>query len=728
MTMKKVNVFKGYRLILWVFLSVVLVTTLILVFIQFQNRVSREQEQIKTQVQKSISSMNVLLEKANMNLYALRDELEFYLNHQELVGKSPLIRYVENDSSNQNYHMDRMPDSLQKKLGNLTGLGNFEKLPEDSQESINALLHLNPLLHTALKNTSGATLSYAIFWQDSLFNLHPFLPSKTFKLTKELIVQNKEIYNEVDAKTNPKREVKWTKIYKDEAGHGLMTTAYIPFFRNNSIEGVVGLDLTLDSLNEVISRSQRKLGTIFVTTNSQKLLAHPKLVSSDSDSILPAKAAFPVKVQKNIEQEYAKYTAQSFVKVGNNWVYYQHIPNTPWRITYVVNYWDVYFSVFRDIGLNTSFILVTIFVLLFFTNRYSQRRFISPAMSLVEHIQNENADLPAKAYKVPQQWKHWFEVISGIFADNRLLVEELKGHNEALEYKVAKRTKEVTAQNAKLLQNQEEITSQRDYIATQNKNLKRKEKNIQHSLNAALTIQRAVLPSEQRFKDFFDDYFILFKPKDVVSGDFYWAWQKGSNDLMMVVADCTGHGIPGAFMSVITSTLLDRITRINKVEDPAGILSNLHVAIKKVLRQDETNSNTGLEGAIVHLQKQANDYQITFASARSQAFYITPKYQEIQLLDCDRDFIGGTGKDNRVFSNTVVTLPSGTLLYMGSDGYVDQNNIGRKKIGRKKMKELLLNIHQQKLSNQQEHLENYLTTHMENTDQRDDILVVGLKL
>ncbi|OJJ21589.1 hypothetical protein BKI52_13815 [marine bacterium AO1-C] len=726
--MKKVNVFKGYQLILWAFLSVVLVTTLVLVFIQFQSRVAQEQEQVKTQVQKNISSMNVLLEKANMNLYALRDELEFHLNNPKLSNQNPLIEFLKSDSVQQNYHMDALPDSLQKKLGNVTGIGDLTKLSNHHQRSINAALHINPLLRTSLKNTSGATLSYVIFWNDSLFNLHPFLPSKTFKLTKELIEQNKEIYNEVGPKKNPARKVKWTQIYKDEVGHGLMTTAYIPFFRGHTLEGVLGLDLTLDSLNQVIGSSQRKLGSIFVTTNNQKLLAHPNLVSSTSDSILPAQAAFPVKIQKDVQQGYSQYSSHTFTQLGNYWVYYQNIPETPWKIAYVVNYWDIYMSVFGDIAVNTIFIIVIIFVLLFFTNRYSQRRFISPAMSLVEHIQNEHAEQPAQAYKVPQQWRHWFEVISSIFADNRQLVEELHIHNEELEYKVAKRTKEVTTQNKVLLQNQEEITSQRDYIANQNKQLKRKEKNIQHSLNAALTIQQAVLPSDQKFRDFFEDYFIIFRPKDVVSGDFYWLWQKGPTDMMLMVGDCTGHGIPGAFMSMITSTLLDRITRINKVEDPAGVLSNLHTAIKKVLHQEETNSNTGLEGAIICLKKHTNDYQLTFASARSQAFYITPDRQEIQVLDCDRDFIGGVGQADRIFSNTVVKLPIGSQVYLGSDGYVDQNNVKRKKIGRKRLKELFTKIHSQKLPDQKQHLQCFLEEHMTNTDQRDDIVLIGLKL
>ncbi|HAS47098.1 MAG TPA: hypothetical protein DCS93_41830 [Microscillaceae bacterium] len=727
--MKKVNVFQGYRLILWVFLSVVLVTTLVLVFVQFQSRVAREQEQIKTQVQKSISSMNVLLEKANSNLFALRKEVEFHLNHPQVTTQHALVRYLQSDSSGRSFHMDALPAELQKKLGNITGLGKLDTTLQASQQSLNAALNAGPLLQAALENTSGATLTYAVFNREKFINLYPFIPSKDFTLSQEVLNHNAEVYTEVTPQNNPKREMKWSRIYQDEVGHGLMITAYLPFFKNNQLEGILGLDLTLDSLNAIVEHSQRKLGTLFVTTRDQQLLAHPKVVSSKQKAILSTKAAFPESIATTAIKNYLTHVPNTFEQEGNYWVYSENIPHTSWRITYLVNYWDIYLSVFRDVGINTTFIILTIFVLLFFTNRYSQRRFISPAMSLVTHIQNENNHLPGQPYQVPRQWQHWFDVITTIFADNRNLVQKLKVHNEALEQKVADRTREITAQNEELLQNQEEITSQRDYIASQNQALRRKEENIQHSLNAALTIQQAVLPAEQKFCDFFEDYFILFKPKDVVSGDFYWLWQKSPQEVLMMVGDCTGHGIPGAFMTMITSALLDRLTRIKGIENPAEVLVGLDKEVKKLLRQEETNSTDGLEGVVFGLkQQESGEYQLNFASARSQAYYILPHQSEVQVLDGDRTFVGGMGTDVRTFSNKIKHLPKGTLLYFGSDGYPDQNNAARKKLGRKQLKQLLLTVCSQKMSAQHQYLTQTLKTHMKDTDQRDDILLLGLKL
>ena len=727
--MKKVNVFKGYRLILWAFLSVVLVTTLILVFVQFQSKVAREQEQIKTQVQKSISNLNVLLGKANSNLHALRKEVEFHLSHKQVIGNNPLINYLQNDTTGKYFHMDALPPKLQKELGNITGLGTLDLTRPAFQQSLNTALGIGPLLQAALENTSGATLAYAVFNQEKFINLYPFIPSKDFTLSQEVLDHNAKVYTEVTSQNNPKKETKWSEIYQDEVGHGLMITAYAPFFKHQQLVGILGLDLTLDSLNAIVQRSQRKLGTLFVTTRSRKLLAHPKIISSTQKSILTDQVAFPQSLSASFVQDYPGYATQTFIQKGNYWLYSEKIPHTSWRITYLVNYWDVYLSIFRDLGINTLFTTFTIFVLLFFTNRYSQRRFISPAMSLVAHIQNEKNHLPTQSYQVPHQWRHWFDVISTIFTDNRNLVQELKNHNEALEQKVAERTKEITTQNEELLQNQEEITSQRDYIANQNQELRRKEENIQHSLNAALTIQQAVVPAKLKFRDFFEDYFILFRPKDVVSGDFYWLWQKNPKEVMMMVGDCTGHGIPGAFMSLITTALLDRLTRIKGIEDPAQVLSELDRAVKKLLRQDETQGNDGLEGGIFSLhQLSPAAYQLTFASARSQAFYVLPQQPNICVLEGDRTFVGGTGSDVRTFSSQKISLPKGTILYFGSDGYPDQNNVIRKKIGRKQLKTMLLSIHQQPMQSQQQYLEQCLQAHMKDTDQRDDILLMGLKL
>ena len=725
--MKRVNVFKGYRLILWVFLSVVLITALILVFVQFQSRVLGEQTQIKTQVKESITNLEVLLGKARNGLYATRDELEFYLNNNKASATNPLLNYIKEDTSQRFFHLDHLPSKFQKKVGNLTGLGRLATDQPARKQALSATLYVSPLLSSILQKNSGATLAYAFFRKKSFINLHPFISSKDFRFSPELLKLSYTAYPQSNPEDKTKRSVKWTDIYQDDAGNGSMISAYIPFFVDNQEEGILGLDLTIDSLNATIVRSQRKLGTLFVSTHNQHLLAHPQLISS-RDSILLVATAFPKSIKAIAAKKYLAYAKNDFITEGNYWIYSESIPNTSWRVTYLVNYWEIYLSVFRDLGLNTAFILGAIFILLFFTNRYAQKRFISPATSLVEHIQNEHANLPSKTYQVPNQWHHWFEVISKIFMDNRSLVEELKVNNEELEHKVAQRTREVTTQNEELRQNQEEITSQRDYIATQNKTLKQKEEKIQQSLKAALTIQHAVLPADHSFRAFFANYFVIYRPKDVVSGDFYWLWQKSPEELTIMVGDCTGHGIPGAFMTMITSVLLDHITRINKVEDPAVILSNLHRDIKNVLRQEETNSNAGLEGIVLCMKKQRNEYTLTYASARNRAFFTTPHHQEIQELECSRSFIGGISKRSRHFSNYTITLPHDTLIYLGSDGYADQNDVDRKKIGRQRLKKVLQDVHHKELSEQQQYLEQYLEKHMKDTDQRDDILLIGIQL
>ena len=237
--MKKVNVFKGYQLIFWVFLSVVLITALILVFVQFQSRVVREQEQIKTQVKESIANMEVLLSKARSGLYATRDELEFYLNNEKAMAENPLLNYAKEDTSQQFFHLDNLPKNFQKKVGNLTGLGRLDTSPSSLTQALNATLYISPLLHSIMQNNSGTTLAYAFFRKKSFINLHPFIPSKDFRFSPKLLKQSYNAYPKSNPKDKARRSVKWTDIYRDDAGNGLMLSAYIHFFTNDQEEGLI---------------------------------------------------------------------------------------------------------------------------------------------------------------------------------------------------------------------------------------------------------------------------------------------------------------------------------------------------------------------------------------------------------------------------------------------------------------------------------------------------------
>jgi methyl-accepting chemotaxis protein len=171
--------------------------------------------------------------------------------------------------------------------------------------------------------------------------------------------------------------------------------------------------------------------------------------------------------------------------------------------------------------------------------------------------------------------------------------------------------KNVNEMGKSIHEKQQEILEQRDAIAQKNTQ-------ISNSIQAALTIQQAILPYQEKMDRLLKDYFVLNKPRDVVSGDFYWLnplnpnAQGASNEMILVIADCTGHGVEGAFMTLIGNILLDKIVRVWNVASPEEILTRLHEEIYIVLRQGETQNKNGMDAVVLHLQYQAQETVITF--------------------------------------------------------------------------------------------------------------------
>lgn len=314
---------------------------------------------------------------------------------------------------------------------------------------------------------------------------------------------------------------------------------------------------------------------------------------------------------------------------------------------------------------------------------------------------------------------------------NLRLVEEQK---ETLEKKVKERTQELQeaneelqVMNEELHQSQEELASQRDFLDTQNTKLNFQQKKIQSSIKSAQSIQQAMLPYQEKLDALLKDYFILNRPKDVVSGDFYWL-NKIEDTILFIVADCTGHGVSGAFMTLIGSNLLDKIIRIRKITDPAQILTLLHEEIHILLRQEETNNHSGMDAVVISLKQKAEDYKLTFSGAKNELWYFTPDNDEIKILKGTRKSIGGYQNTNKAFENTVVTLPKNSLLYTGSDGLQDQNNEKRISFGKERLKHLIIGIKDLNLREQKDQIEQTLNNYMQNTEQRDDILCIGFRV
>lgn len=259
--------------------------------------------------------------------------------------------------------------------------------------------------------------------------------------------------------------------------------------------------------------------------------------------------------------------------------------------------------------------------------------------------------------------------------------------------------------------------------------IKSKNKDIMDSLRYAETIQKSVLPISSNIDNSLNGHFVLYKPKDVVSGDFYW-FTEIENRIFAAVVDCTGHGVPGAFMSMIGHELLDVIIAREHVYDPAKILELLHAGVRSILQQDEQMNNDGMDVCLVMIESKRDsaDVQVTFAGAKRPLFHYCEGlgFHEVKG---DRKSVGGWQKEKLVtFTNVQLDLKKGACLYLTSDGFVDQHSLTNKKYGTKKLRKILENISPLDLKVQEEHLTNELNTHQSTQLQRDDITVFALKV
>lgn len=307
---------------------------------------------------------------------------------------------------------------------------------------------------------------------------------------------------------------------------------------------------------------------------------------------------------------------------------------------------------------------------------------------------------------------------------------ELQIQNEKINRQISEihRTKE-NIEKSKI-----ELLEKNQLIEKKNESFRRilnqlNENNIRltNSIRYAEKIQRAFLPHDNQFRDLFENHFIIFKPKDVVSGDFYWL-NRVENKIFIAVVDCTGHGVPGAFMSMIGNTLLNEIINQEKVFQPNEVLVQLHEGIRWTLKQNDSKNTDGMDLSFCCIeQDDQGAFQVQFSGAKSSIYYYHQK--ELHFLKGDRKSIGGWQMEvKREFQNHYFTLQKGDILYFATDGYTDAPNPQRKKLGYKKFQQILSDNAQLSLKQQGAALLEALYAHKTTGEQRDDITIVGVQL
>lgn len=278
-----------------------------------------------------------------------------------------------------------------------------------------------------------------------------------------------------------------------------------------------------------------------------------------------------------------------------------------------------------------------------------------------------------------------------------------------LEQKVEERTAEIQKVNANLNQAYSEIRA--------------RNKNIIASITYAKRIQNAILPGEDKVGSVLKNCFVYYQPKDIVSGDFYW-FSETPDGWFFAVGDCTGHGVPGAFMTLIANTLLNQIINENEILDPGTILEELDKRLLQTLQQQNQDNiiNDGMDISIIRKSGKS----ILGASAKRPILYFSKN--NLNEIKGSKYPIGSILIKEKKFDTFTLPCTSGDMIYLFTDGYVDQFSPQNKKFMIRRFRDLLGAIHQKDINSQKEELKNSFANWKQNQFQLDDVLVAGIRV
>ncbi len=310
-------------------------------------------------------------------------------------------------------------------------------------------------------------------------------------------------------------------------------------------------------------------------------------------------------------------------------------------------------------------------------------------------------------------------------------IQEQKEEIEAQRDKITSQLYQLEQLNQELYQQKEEITAQFEEIEEKSAIIEQKNSDITKSIEYALRIQQAILPTLDEITEAFPESFVLYKPKDIVSGDFYWMAKAPGNRIFIAVADCTGHGVPGGFMSMIgIEKLNDLVTQSPNPTGlhPAEILHLLDEEIKKTLRQPgaEESLSDGMDIALCEFN--FNTGEVIYSGANRPLWIAKNKTGKVIEYAPVMKGIGDVYEHNPQYKNSLLDIAPDDMIYLFSDGYEDQFGGERKrKLMKKNMKTLFSSMHQQTPAQQCEYLENYFKSWKQDEMQVDDVLILGIR-
>ncbi len=295
---------------------------------------------------------------------------------------------------------------------------------------------------------------------------------------------------------------------------------------------------------------------------------------------------------------------------------------------------------------------------------------------------------------------------------------------------IEQQKEEILAQNEQLLEHQERILNDQEKIEAQNKD-------ITDSIKYASRIQSALLPSEKKMKRLLRDFFLYYKPRDIVSGDFYWI-DEYNDKVVIAAADCTGHGVPGAFVSALGISMLNEVLQravsTGEYLNPALMLNRLRERMNSSISRTENTEDTydGMDISICMIDRKQNTLE--YAGALQPIYLLKkisekPVEYELSSMKPDVHPISLTDFKEHTYQTTIININKGDLIYMFSDGYADQfGGKKRKKFLTVNFRKLLVSIAEKPVEIQKEELDKTLVEWKGDIEQIDDIMVIGIRV
>jgi len=383
-------------------------------------------------------------------------------------------------------------------------------------------------------------------------------------------------------------------------------------------------------------------------------------------------------------------------------------------------------SIMMLVGIGNGILVSFIYLLLFI--RWTNRDITWPLKELLNNIRNTKGGDKGQ-YSIVRTNDEIGELAEGYNEMTEQIhnyVESISAMNRDLEKKVDERTREVVEQKEEIETQKEEIEAQLDLATLQRDTISKQKDLILDSIHYAERIQSAILPPVHMLKEFLSDHFILFKPRDIVSGDYYWAREKDQK-ILIAVADCTGHGVPGGFLSMLGISSMNEIVNRSAELDPGKILEELREVVIASMHQtgsrDEAQDGIEIALCIIDLKRKSMEY-----AGANRPLYLV-REGAVQHYRPDRMPIGIYEQDPVPFTNHTIKLKKGDSIYLFSDGYVDQLGGPHRKTFRAiNFRKLLLEIQDEPMEKQEAILVEKMALWQGKVEQIDDVLVLGIRI